>query len=185
MFSGIADYTGLNYPFYYLYAKSYSYLQPLCESGKDITKITDELYISDYSTSSNKDILKNEGITHIITAVHGISHIYPDDFKYKNIPLIDSPNENIYQYFETINKYIDDVINNQNGKILIHCMCGASRSATILASYIIYKGHGSVNVNDAINFLKQKRNIIDPNPGYIKQLKKYYNELCLKQTSRI
>ena len=98
---------------------------------------------------------------------------FPETFVYKTIPLIDSPSENIFKYFDSTNKYIDDAIHNQEGKILVHCICGASRSATILASYIIYKAKGKVNVSDALKYLKQKRELVDPNPGYIKQLEKY------------
>jgi len=175
MFSAIGHYTGISYPTYYVYAKTYSYLNSYAEPGKDMTKIADELYISDFPTATNKKYLEKEGITHIITCIYGVSPYFPDTFIYKNIPLIDSPNEDIFQYFDPINKYIDDAINNQNGKILCHCICGASRSATILASYIIYKGKGQVNVDDALKYLKQKRKIVDPNPGYKKQLNKYYH----------
>ena len=173
MFSSIGYYTGLNYPAYYLYAKTYSYLNSYTKPGNDITKIADELYISDFPTATNKKTLITDGITHVITCVYGMAPYFPETFVYKTIPLIDSPNENIFQYFDSTNKYIDDAIHNQDGKILVHCICGASRSATILASYIIYKGKGKVNVKDALKYLKQKRDLVDPNPGYIKQLEKY------------
>ena len=47
-------------------------------SKNDITKITDHIYIGNLSTSINYDILKKEGITHMISAMQYFSPSYPD-----------------------------------------------------------------------------------------------------------
>ena len=48
-----------------------------------------------------------------------------------------------------------------NEKILVNCMIGSSRSATIVIAYIMWKQ--KMKYEDAFNFVKSKRKIINPN----------------------
>ena len=56
-----------------------------------------------------------------------------------------------------------------NEKVLVHCWAGASRSATIVIVYIMWKYKTSAE--DAINYVLQKRTSVLPNSGFQKQLK--------------
>jgi protein-tyrosine phosphatase len=69
-----------------------------------------------------------------------------------------------------IKENVDNHINT-----LIHCEKGASRSASIVAAYLIKYNHMSTNT--AIIFMRSKRSVINPNPDYIRQLKNYEIEL--------
>lgn len=171
--SWIGYYT-VNYPAYYLYSQVCDYMQPNESHAINITNITDNLFICDFETSFNKELLKSHKITNIISCVYGLAPRYPDDFKYKIVPLIDSPIESIVDYFDDTNDYIQKTIND-GGNVLVHCMYGASRSATIIAAYIIYKGKGNVKPEIALKYLRKKRKEVNPNEGYIKQLETYYN----------
>lgn len=100
---------------------------------------------------------------------------------------IDDEKFDISQYFDV---FIELVKNNIDKNILVHCEAGASRSATLIASYLIYK-----NVNDSkiyseikkiwkikerilirseieriIDSMKKKRPIVEPNNGFLNQL---------------
>jgi len=169
-------YYTVNYPGYYLYTQACDYMQPDESVGKNITKITQNLYICDWATSFNKELLKAHNITNVVVCVYGLSPRYPNDFKYKTIPLIDSPIEPIIDYFDETNKYIQEIINN-GGNVLVHCMCGASRSVSIIAAYIIYKGRGNVKPEIALKYLRSKRKEVNPNTGYIEQLEEYYKRI--------
>ena len=57
-------------------------------------------------------------------------------------------------------------------KILIHCICGVSRSVTILLAYIIKKYNYTPQY--ALKLVKKKRNIANPNSNFMKQLWTYY-----------
>ncbi len=50
---------------------------------------------------------------------------------------------------------------------------GRSRSVSLVIAYLI-KYHG-YNFNSALNLIKERRNQIGPNKGFIEQLKKYEN----------
>lgn len=171
--SGVGYYSGLSSLGYGAYVSINDYFQG--ESTiNDITKISDNLFISNYETTCNKEILKEHNITHIISCVSGLSPRYPDDFIYKNVPLLDNEYEDILTHIADCNQFIDDAIKNQGGNVLVHCMYGHSRSVSILAGYIIFLSKGKVNVKDTLNYIKEKRGKINPNVGYIKQLEKYY-----------
>lgn len=174
-FDGLTYYTGTNYATYYLYGNVRTRLQPLIGVGENISKISNQtdLYISDLSTAHNKDLLKQIGITHIVDAVLGSTPPYPDDFTYKYLPVRDIDYEDISIYFDETSKFIDEAIKN-NGKVLVHCMFGASRSATIVAAYIIYKGKGKVTAEQSIKYLKNKREAVRPNGSFVYQLQQYH-----------
>ena len=49
---------------------------------------------------------------------------------------------------------------------------GSSRSASIILAYLIYKHNYSLN--DALLFLKNKRNIVNINVNFINDIKTYF-----------
>ena len=88
-------------------------------------------------------------------------------------------NMQMYMSFDRITDFINEHVG-KNNKVLIHCEHGISRSATVLAAYLIrfYK----VNVEQSIMLIKKKKNNCFPN-GRIKfreALKKYYLNLLKK-----
>ena len=93
-----------------------------------------------------------------------------DGFIHKKIAIIDLSNQNIIKYFGECLNFI-----NGEEKVLVHCMAGASRSATIVVAYLMWKE--KMKYKDAMDFVKQKRFIIYPNFGFRDQLKKFEEEL--------
>ena len=80
----------------------------------------------------------------------------------------------LFDNFETSNEFITDALDN-NGKVLIHCMAGRSRSATIVSAYII-KTFG-MDPENTVKSIKSKRKIVQPNNSFLEQLDKYYKKL--------
>ena len=84
-------------------------------------------------------------------------------------------------WFDTAIQFIEECIN-RDGKILIHCYHGVSRSAAILAAYLLklcldnkhaepYDMVDFGTVEDAITFIRSRRPIVCPNEGFMSQLK--------------
>lgn len=74
------------------------------------------------------------------------------------------------QAFDFIDQHI------QGGKkVLVHCMAGQSRSATLLAAYLMKKNRWSKQM--ALYHIFQKRQIIYPFPPFLDLLAEYENEL--------
>ena len=96
------------------------------------------------------------------------------------IPVSDvSETDLLSTWFETACCFIEESLKN-GGKILIHCYHGVSRSATILAAYILQARlqntlnthiiNKSCTVEDVLSFIKSRRAITCPNEGFEAQL---------------
>ncbi len=58
--------------------------------------------------------------------------------------------------------------NRVDSKVLVHCQFGISRSASIVISYIMWKY--KLSYEFAFDFVSKKREKIQPNEGFEKQL---------------
>lgn len=140
-------------------------------------EIIPHLFLGSIGSASNLKQLQNFKITHILCCASGIKNFFPNDFKYLNLDILDSEKVNIRQYFEQTNKFIDDAIKN-NGSVLVHCHAGISRSSTILMAYIM--NSQKMSVDKVLDLLKSKRDKVNPNAGFIEQLREYEKELNIK-----
>lgn len=167
-----------NYPIYWIYGKIRAQVQPYIDDSFEATQIIKNLWVGGICSPSNCKNMKSHNIKMIVSTHVGASPLFPYQFEYRLIELLDIPSENIINSFEKILPDIYDVIVNQQKGVLIHCIAGASRSATITAAYLI-KYH-NMTADNAIIHMKKLRDEINPNKGYIKQLKlyeKYINNL--------
>ncbi|KPM11315.1 dual specificity protein phosphatase 3-like protein, partial [Sarcoptes scabiei] len=123
----------------------------------------------------SKSFLKDIGVTHVLNCalnqflneVHLNEDYYRDtNIRFKGFELDDICSENITRCFEEANNFIDDCLRN-GGKILIHCLAGVSRSATITIAYLMMRH--AMTLEEAIKEVKQNRRIC-PNEGFLRQL---------------
>ena len=138
-------------------------------------KIIDGIYLGNINSVYDHVELKKLGITHIVSVLAGFYHS-DNNFDYLILNALDTENTNLSEYFEICNDYIDKALED-GGKVLIHCMAGRSRSVTILCAYII-KRFG-IKVEIILKSIKNKRIIIEPNKGFLKQLEEYYKFLYI------
>jgi hypothetical protein len=88
----------------------------------------------------------------------------------------DEPYEDISKHFKPVHQLIDDAISH-NKTVLVHCMAGISRSATLVAAYLILSRN--ITVADAIVLIKKRRHPIDPNEGFLRQLEELRSSLVV------
>ena len=131
-------------------------------------KIIEGLYLGSLETACDEKGLKENGVTHIVTAIYKVQPQFPDsDFEYHMVPVIDIPEAEICKYFDKCFDFIDDAI--KNGKtVLVHCAFGVSRSSTLVCAYLIKKHN--LTVSQAVHLIQSKRPKADPNAGFLKQL---------------
>ena len=154
----------------YYYGRAVQITQPYLASSFTIENIVDNIYLGNISTSVYSDKLEQNGITHILSLINGSYSMFPDKFIYKHIHINDDPWLSIDKYFDECIEFIEQS-QQCNGKILIHCMCGISRSTTIIAAYLIKKY--KMSHTNAILYLKNKNKFINPNDGFTLQLNRY------------
>jgi len=78
------------------------------------------LYISAWYTITGAGILEAEGITHILSVMHGIAssdRLQP--FQRMLIEVNDDPDEDIIDYFAPAVQWIDDALA-EGGKVVVH-----------------------------------------------------------------
>ena len=153
-----------------------STIKILKDDNKPI-EIIPHLFLGSIGSASNLKNLENSKITHILCCGSGIKNYFPDKFKYYNIPLLDSDKEDIKKYFGNSYDFIDNAIKN-NGNVLVHCHAGISRSSTILIAYIMKSQ--KMSLDKVLDLIKSKREQVNPNAGFMQQLKEYEKELNLK-----
>lgn len=64
-----------------------------------------------------------------------------------------------------------DSVKQSGGRVLVHCQAGISRSATICLAYLMHTQR--FRLDEAFNFVKQRRNVISPNLAFMGQLLQY------------
>jgi tyrosine-protein phosphatase MSG5 len=72
-------------------------------------------------------------------------------------------------------KVIDEKVQ-QGKRVLVHCQCGVSRSATLIVAYGIYKNPG-ISVQEAYDAVKKRSKWIGPNMNLIMQLQEFRSGL--------
>ena len=159
-------------------------LKDSINNKSSLSKITDIIYTSGYLVAKDISFLINNNFTHVINCSKGSSMESPDDgnnynkapdIKYYSIYLRDDPGLDIINCFFQIIDYIEikefKNINNNNKKILIHCIEGVSRAPALIAGYLMWKNN--LTTEKAIETIKSKRKCVDINLGFIIQLHKW------------
>lgn len=62
------------------------------------------------------------------------------------------------------------------GTVLVHCHAGISRSVAIVLAYLMHMR--KISVQDALNLIRSRRPIADPNSGFMHQLELYESAGC-------
>ena len=95
------------------------------------------------------------------------------DPEYIHIPW--DHNANVVDDLLRLCELIDDRVQ-QNKRVLVHCQCGVSRSASLVVAYGIYK-NPQISVQEAYDTVKSRSRWIGPNMNLIYQLSEFKNKL--------
>jgi predicted protein tyrosine phosphatase len=172
----------------YIFSKVYEYLFPfagfhpppikkldpsrhqvMCSNPSEI--IPGFLYLSDISIPLDPKALQKHGFTHVLTLTpRSFETPLPSNIIHNQIRVRDSSASMISGYFEETYAFFEGARLN-NGKVLVHCEAGVSRSATITISYVMR--HLNMTLREAFEYVKERRQIISPNLGFMSQLKAY------------
>lgn len=79
----------------------------------------------------------------------------------------------LFQHFPAAIEFIDGALRD-NGKVLVHCGEGISRSSTLVLAYLMVKR--GMRVQDAVRQVVKNRNIL-PNQGFLLQLCQLHDQL--------
>jgi protein phosphatase slingshot len=131
-------------------------------------RITPNLYLGDAKIARSKYFLENNNIHGIINATTNEPNAYPESYEYLRVNINDEPSEQIRPFFQDIFEFIRRH-HNLGHSVLVHCQMGISRSATLVIAYLMIDGHKTLG--EAFQQVKGVRQQIDPNDGFIRQLR--------------
>ncbi|XP_026887510.2 dual specificity phosphatase DUPD1 isoform X1 [Electrophorus electricus] len=142
-----------------------------------VNEVWPNIFIGDdRETARNCYRLQKIGVTHVLNAAEGqrnsvctgagyYRHI---SVEYYGIEAEDTPSFNLSQHFFPVAEYMHQVLSNPSNKLLVHCVMGRSRSASLVLAYLMI--HEKMTLVEAIEQVKCRRRIL-PNWGFLKQLR--------------
>ncbi|KAJ1690337.1 hypothetical protein LUZ63_014492 [Rhynchospora breviuscula] len=135
---------------------------------KECSKVADHIYLGGDWVARNREVLRQNGITHILNCVGFVCPEYfKSDFVYRTLWLQDSPSEDITSILYDVFDYFEDV-REQGGRVFVHCCQGVSRSTSLVIAYLMWRKGQSFD--DAFEYVKAARGIANPNMGFACQL---------------
>ncbi|KAJ9176299.1 hypothetical protein P3X46_011629 [Hevea brasiliensis] len=135
---------------------------------KECSRIAGHIYLGSDAVAKNREILRQNGITHVLNCVGFVCNEYfKTDLVYKTLWLQDSPSEDITSILYDVFDYFEDV-REQGGRVLVHCCQGVSRSTSLVIAYLMWREGQSFE--DAFQYVKAARGVTNPNMGFACQL---------------
>ncbi|XP_053952146.1 dual specificity protein phosphatase MPK-4 [Anastrepha ludens] len=143
-----------------------------------VDEIEPGLYLGNLTAATHMETLKNFKITHILTldSVPLPQHILQASFlTTKYVHIADMPKEDILHHLDTCTDFISKALE-QKGNVLVHCYFGVSRSSAAVIAFIMK--HNDIEYQAAFDLVRSKRRFVQPNPGFVSQLKLYRRMGC-------
>ena len=133
-------------------------------------KISDKVYLGDLISARDEENLIKNDIKRVLSCHGCFSPKYQNKLiQQKIFELNDSPNANIIQYFKDAIMFIDE-----SEKVLVHCLGGISRSATMVIAYFMWKNR--LSFEESFKMVLEHR-ICGPNMGFREQLLIFQDKL--------
>ena len=149
-----------------LHKETINYLQT--NNVTSISKITPRVYLGSIEAALDTPDLKKRGITHIINAAKDAT--YDSELPQIRLHLDDIPRENLFRVLEPSRIVMNRILlTNSENKILVHCMAGVSRSASVVIYYLM-KNEG-LTYDQALAKVRKTRSFVNPNAGFEMSLK--------------
>lgn len=138
--------------------------------------IIEGLYLGNVDSALNENLLKELEVTHVLSICKELTKEMVKEiserFNHLWIQADDADSEDLL--YEQCYNFIHQAREN-NGKVLIHCWMGISRSSSITIMYMMK--HKRMKFLDAYQLVKRQRPQISPNYGFIQSLKQFEKTL--------
>ncbi|XP_015903604.1 dual specificity protein phosphatase 14 [Parasteatoda tepidariorum] len=138
-----------------------------------LNEVNDHLFISS-ARSVTDSSLQQTGITCVINCSLTPPSYSTGHLRYWAIAVEDNERANISCYFDEV----ADLIHQEQligGKVLVYCMAGISRSASLCLAYLMK--YENLNLRSAFRLLRSRRPMVHPNNGFFQQLIDYERDL--------
>lgn len=149
--------------------------QPCVPVSSGPTRILPHLYLGCQRDVLSQELMQQNDIAYVLNASNTCPK--PDfipDSHFLRVPVNDSFCEKILPWLDRSVEFIEKA-KASNARVLVHCLAGISRSATIAIAYIMKRM--DMSLDEAYRFVKEKRPTISPNFNFLGQLLDFEKKL--------
>ncbi|XP_061878988.1 dual specificity phosphatase 28 [Entelurus aequoreus] len=145
-----------------------------------LCQVTSALFISNARSASSAELIQQKAVTLCINVTR--QQPFPNcSVAIMRIPVLDEPSEDLYVHFDACADAIQKEAQ-RGGCSVVYCKNGRSRSAAVCIAYLMKYRRAALA--DALQEVKAARHVIDPNPGFLAQLRRYEDELKRRRESK-
>jgi len=136
------------------------------------TELRPGLFLGSLYDALDAPLLLAKGITHVVNATQ--AEMPQDNLRRLDVRVDDDLDADIYPHFSAVCDFVESALES-GGRVLVHCEQGISRSAALLSAHVMrQRGRTAL---EALRSLKSKRQIVDPNPGFLQALLDWERQL--------
>ncbi|XP_038848940.1 protein phosphatase Slingshot homolog 3 [Salvelinus namaycush] len=142
------------------------------------SKIFDYLFLGSEWNAANFEELQKNNVGYILNVTREIDNFFPESFSYMNIRVYDVEATDLLSHWKDTYSFINTA--RQSGQaVLVHCKMGVSRSGSTVVAYAMKQQRWPLEV--ALSYVTERRPIVHPNDGFMKQLHTYSGILNASQ----
>uniref|UniRef100_A0A3Q3JAF0 protein-serine/threonine phosphatase n=1 Tax=Monopterus albus TaxID=43700 RepID=A0A3Q3JAF0_MONAL len=134
------------------------------------SKIFDYLYLGSEWNAANFEELQKNNVGYILNVTREIDNFFPESFTYMNIRVYDVEATDLLSHWPNTYNFINTA-RKSGQSVLVHCKMGISRSASTVIAYAMKQQQWTLDA--ALAYVRERRSIIKPNEGFMKQLHTY------------
>ncbi|XP_053255407.1 protein phosphatase Slingshot homolog 3 [Podarcis raffonei] len=146
------------------------------------SRIFDYLYLGSEWNAANFEELQRNRVSHILNVTREIDNFFPEHFTYMNVRLYDEETSQLLPHWKETYNFISAAWA-QGSRVLVHCKMGVSRSGSTVIAYAM-KEYGW-SLEQALSHVRERRPIVHPNPGFMRQLELYQGILDASRHSSL
>uniref|UniRef100_A0A8C1FPK0 protein-serine/threonine phosphatase n=1 Tax=Cyprinus carpio carpio TaxID=630221 RepID=A0A8C1FPK0_CYPCA len=136
------------------------------------SRILDYLYLGSEWNAANFEELQKNNVGYILNVTKEIDNFFPESYSYMNVRVYDVEATDLLSYWNNTYMFISKASMVYLTPYEIYCLCmGVSRSASTVIAYLM-KQQGWT-LDQALNHVRERRSIVQPNEGFLKQLHTY------------
>jgi hypothetical protein len=135
--------------------------------------ILDNIFLGPEGATLDEAWLRDHNIDRVLTVAAHSDHLAKHaSISYKQIDVDDDPSEALRPFFAEASDFI---AMRTDTNVLVHCVSGISRSATVVTAYVMRTRN--LRYEEALALVRSKRSVANPNSGFQAQLRAYEEEL--------
>ncbi len=145
------------------------------------TELFPRVFLSSLYVASNRDYVKSKlEITHMVN-VSGSPDPFPGEFEYLNLEIQDHALQAITPVLPRFVEFVRRAIEPEKGCVLIFSARGVSRCAALAIAWVMEDLNQSFY--ESFIYVKDRRYVINPNHGFVRQLVKWGGRKSTEETS--